>query len=1024
MLIILTSALIAQNNKNKGAKQLFKITVTDENDKVLPNTQVVIGEGEKYLLTDSQGNVTFEAGVNDYLKFTVPGHEEVVVIAQKMLGKASLKLQTLKLFTSDKDQVPLPFVDLKKRNITGSTIVINGADLEKYTGADIRNAFTGLAAGLEVRELNGSPGVNVIEKYNGNSEKISLQIRGRSPMFIVDGVPTAMTEMPLDPSEIESATIIKDVVAKAMYGPVGADGIILIKTYRGKLNERTIKVNVEKGTSIVDRMPGWVNGADYAQLNNLARANTNLRDNKTLPFLYTQAAIDKYQTNSGYDMYYPSNDFRSMMFKNTMDYNRVNISTTGGNEGVRYFSYLGLSNEGDMFKLGSKSDYNRIISRSNLDIKITEQLKVKLGVYGAMNLRRSPVYSTGDEYLAMNSALVDANTTPPIAFPIYANNSPELDKPWYAVTSTWGNNPIGELSGKGFYTESSRIGSTNLTFDFDMSHMVKGLSSQTYMGFNILNQVRKGKAQNYTAYTVTPSLTTAGIDTVLLTKVHDGVDQADMSKLSDYYFQTFVLTQTFKHNATIGKANFLNTLTYSLNRTTRDSYKDDQRQQNFIWSGILNYDNKYSLQGVVNYAGTYSFAPDKRYEFFPSVGASWVVSEEDFMRQLSFLNYFKFRAEVGILGYDNYQAPFYYRDNYTTATSGSFGPSTSGWLGSSTETNVPRTTAGRIGNPDLGWEKRKEFNAGFDATMLSNKLKVEFSYFNQLREGIISQVSNTIPAVAGLGSTTPKMNFEDVRYSGFEAAINYNNNIGDFSYSVGCNAITQKAIYEKVDEPGYRNSYQSLKSQSVNSYYGLTYIGRYQTDAEALQVPSLYDNALHAGDLKYKDMNNDGVIDDNDRSVIGNTAPLLSYSVNLELKYKGIELSVLGTGRAFYDLPLTNSYFWNGWGDGNYSNFVRNNLSTGVYPALTYNKVENNFRASNFWLVDGGYFKIQDIQLAYNLPSKLMAKIHTRGIRIFINGTNLYTVSKVKDVDPESINSGVTSYPLFMNLTGGIKLTF
>ncbi len=1020
MLVLFTTTIVAQQKKENVKKQLYKISVTDESGKPIPFAQVVVGEGENHLKTDNQGNVTIEAVKFDFLKFSVPGFEDKIVVADNIAGVSTISLKKMLLFASKQDVLPLPYLDLNKRGITGSTLIISGKELEKYTGSDLRNAFTGLAAGLEVREVNGSPGLNVLERYNGNPEKVDVQLRGRSPIYLVDGIPTDITEMPLDPSEIESATIIKDIVAKAMYGPVGADGIILIKTYRGKVNDRTIRVNVEKGISMVDRMPTWANGQEYATLNNLARINSGLAPNPR----YTEANIAKYAANDGYNMYFPNNDFRSMMFNDNMDYNRMNLSASGGNEGLRYYSYLGFTNEGDLFKIGSKSDYNRIVSRSNLDIKISDQLKVKFGIYGALGIRRSPVYVDGTEYLSFNSAIADANTIPPIAFPIYANNNPNLEKPWYAVTSTYDKNPIGELTGKGFSSEQARIGSTNIAFDFDMSNMVKGLSSETYFGFNILNQVRKGKAENYTAYTVTPTLTPGGLDSVILTKVHDGVDQANLSKLYDYYFQTFVFSQTFKHEAKFGKANLLNTLTYNMSRATRDGYTDDQRQQGLIWSGMLNYDNKYSLQAVVNYAGTYSFIKENRYAAFPTVGASWVVSEENFMKNIKFIDYLKLRAETGVLGYDNFQAPFYYRDNFSTSTTGGFGSSTSSWLGSATETNVPRTSSARVGNTNLNWEKRREFNAGLDALFLSKKLYIEMTYYNQLRDGVISQVSNTIPSVIGLGGTTPKQNFEQIRYSGLELALKYSDKVGEFNYTIGGNFSTSDAIYEKVDEPNYRNSYQSLKGQSIYSYTGLTYIGRYTTDAEALEVPSLYDAVLHAGDFKYKDMNNDKVIDDNDRSVIGHTAPRLVYSLNLNLRYKGIELSVIGTGRAFYDLPLTSSYFWNGWGDGNYSSFVSNNLTTGAYPKLRYYKVENNFRNSNFWLTDGGFFKVQDVQLAYNLPENWLKGLGVRNMMVFINGTNLYTVSKVKDVDPESINSGVTTYPLFMNVTGGLKLTF
>jgi hypothetical protein len=200
-------------------------------------------------------------------------------------------------------------------------------------------------------------------------------------------------------------------------------------------------------------------------------------------------------------------------------------------------------------------------------------------------------------------------------------------------------------------------------------------------------------------------------------------------------------------------------------------------------------------------------------------------------------------------------------------------------------------------------------------------------------------------------------------------------------------------------------------------------MGRFASDAETLVVPQLYDQALHAGDLKYKDMNGDGYIDDSDQSPIGHTTPRLFYSVNLKLNYKGFEIYALGTGRAFYDIGLTNQYFWNGWGDNNYSDFVRENIGGG-YPRLTYNKVNNNFVGSTFWLVKGDFFKVQNVELSYTFPANALKVIGARGTRLFIRGANLLTISKIKDVDPESISSGVDYYPLFRTFTAGFKLTF
>jgi hypothetical protein len=242
-------------------------------------------------------------------------------------------------------------------------------------------------------------------------------------------------------------------------------------------------------------------------------------------------------------------------------------------------------------------------------------------------------------------------------------------------------------------------------------------------------------------------------------------------------------------------------------------------------------------------------------------------------------------------------------------------------------------------------------------------------------------------------------------------------------YSLGANATIQNSKVEKYAEPAYRFDYQFITGKSDDTYWGQTYLGKFASDAEAIAVPQLYDAVLKKGDLKYKDMNLDGVVDDNDMVALGHTTPRLFYALNANLKYKNFELTLIGAGAALYDIPLTNNYYQNGWGDNNYSSFVRDNIG-GAYPRLTYNKVNNNFVASDFWLTKGGYFKIQNVELAYTIPAIKLLIIRSQGVRLFVRGSNLLTMSKVKVVDPESIDSGVTTYPLYKTFTGGIKLTF
>lgn len=1010
------------------------VKVTDEEGKPIPNASIVVGEGQIHAETNESGDFEFKALPEDFVTVSSYGYSKSVSLVGDIAKNSVVELKKAKLFSTPDDAVPMPFMSIPKRLATGSYVTLKTADLEKYPTNDLRNAFAGIVNGLEVVERDGSPGLTAEEEL-GNfriTEKIGIAMRGRSPIFIIDDIPTDITEMPIDPQEIETVTIIKDIVGKAMLGPRGADGIIYIKTKRGKVHERVMNVNAEQGVSVVDRFPGWASGAGYAQLNNTARANSGLSP------LYNENDIAEYAKNDPYNLYRPSVDFRQLMLKNSKPFTRVNLSSTGGNETVQYNAYLGYNGEGDIYKIGAKSDYNRINVRSNVDIKINPLIKVKFDFFGGLTLRRSPNYgynanftnedgntNTALDLVEFNTAIADITNTPPIAFPVYAAFGDNPVAPWYGVSSNYKSNPIGNLMHNGYYTETGRTGASNITFEYDMKELVPGLKSRTYAGFNLFNSLRIGKAEDYIAYIVNPAKTQSGQDTVTLSKVHDGVDMAGQAKLHDYYSQRFVVYENLSYERNWDAHSVQAGLTYYIAKSSRNGVEEPQRQQNAVFTGVYSFKEKYVFQGVLNYAGTYSFDKGKRYAMFPSAGLGWVISEEGFFSGLKGIDYLKIRAEAGVLGYESFLPPFYYLDRWGVNSTGSaFGPySTGQWFGSNTDNSVYRTSPGRVGNPNLTWEKRKEFNIGIDGLFLKRKLSVEINYFNQLRDGIVSQLVNTLPMVAGVSTARPWYNYNRLRNIGLETALQYADRVGELRFSVGGNATIQNSEVLKWDEPNYRYDYQSPVGKPTDAYWGLTYMGKFASDAETRTVPQIYDAVLQAGDLKYQDTNSNGVVDDNDQSQIGHTSPRLIYALNLRLAFRNLELTAIGNGRAFYDIPLTNKYFWNGWGDNNYSNFVKENVD-GQYPRLTYYKVNNNFVNSDFWLRDGGFFKIQNVELAYNVPVRLGNIINARGIRIYVRGANVFTFSKIKDVDPESINSGITTYPLFKTFSGGVKLTF
>ncbi|MCE6992800.1 SusC/RagA family TonB-linked outer membrane protein [Dyadobacter sp. CY323] len=1034
LILFLAGNATAQVKSSKKAMPVnVNLRVTDEQGNPVPKATVVVGEGLIHAETNETGAFDFKALPEDFITVSSYGYSKSVSLVGELVDN-NIVLKKAKLYMTPDDDIPMPFLNMPKRRATGNYNVFRTSDLEKYPTNDLRNAFAGIATGLEVVEGDGSTGLNAEEELGlfRVTEKVGITTRGFSPIFIIDDIPTDITEMPLDPQEIESVTVIKDIVGKAMLGPKGANGIIYIKTKRGKVNERVMNVNAEQGVSMVDRFPGWATGAEYATLNNKARLNSGLAA------LYNENDINEYAKSDPYNLYRPSVDFRKMMLKDTKTFRRANLSSGGGNETIQYNAFLGYNGEGDIYKIGEKSDYHRVNVRSNIDVKINELIKVKVDFFGGLSIRRSPNYgydvditnedgntNTALDLVEFNSAINDITNTPPIAFPVYAAFGDSPVAPWYGVSSNYKTNPIGNLMHNGYYTETGRIGASNLTFEYDMKEILQGLKSKTYAGFNVFNSLRIGKAEDYIAYIATPGKNAAGQDTIRLSKVHDGTDMSGQEKLHDYYSQRFVVYENLSYTKSWGAHDIQAGFTYFLSRIAKNGIEEPQRQQNAILTGMYSLSDKYIFQGVLNYAGTYSFAKDNRYGMFPSAGLGWVISEEGFLSQIKGINYLKLRAEAGILGYESFLPPFYDLDRWGVNSTGSpFGPySTNQWFGSNTDNSVYRTTPARIGNPDLTWEKRKELSFGVDALLFNKKLSLEFNYFNNLRDGIVSQLANTVPYVVGISTSRPWFNYNRTRNYGVELGLQYSDRIGGLRFAVGGNATIQNSKILKWDEPRYRSAYQSRIGRPTDAIYGQTYIGKFATDTEYRAVPQIYDEVLKTGDLKYGDMNGDGIIDDNDQSQIGHSAPRLVYALNLRLTYNNFELTAIGTGRAFYDLALTNKYFWNGWGDNNYSNFVKENQD-GDYPRLTYQKVNNNFITSNYWLRDGGFFKVQNAELAYNVPLAAGNAIGARGVRLYVRGANLLTFSKIKDVDPESINSGISVYPLFRTITGGVKLTF
>ena len=1036
MLLFACAAISVHAQKNASGQLGIKFTVVDAAGEVLPQAIVTVGEGQARYTTDADGRVSVNCQVYDVITVSREGYAPVAIRASVLVDSDSVVLIPDVLFAGDKDDVVLPYSTLKKRFSVGSTVTISGDDLARYSSADIRNAFTGVLPGVEVRENYGQIGVSPLEHIGqyGASTAIGVTARGRQVMYIVDDVPVQINEVPLDPEQIESVTIIRDGLEKTMYGPVAADGIIFIKTRSGAYNDRYLNVNVESGVNVTDRMPGFVNASNYAQLNNLARSNSGLSP------LYYPADIMAYQLNDPYDRLHPAVDFKSMMLKNTMAYTRAGISSGGGNDIVKYYAYLGYTGQDDIYKIGPESGYNNVNLHGNLDVRFNRYMKAAFGIVSSIGVRKSnnygysPNYSSTDESsnttlsaFELPSILNHINTIPQLAFPVYADNSDELEFPWYAVSTQYTQNPIANILENGSYTETVRGALFNFRLDTDLDFIAKGLKSQTYASYGATNLVRIGQAEDYAAYLITEGLDADGNPTIVpvQSSSHSVKEMSSNTKLLDYYSNRLYFVEKLGWSHHVGDHAFDLSGNYMITKRSQKFITEHRREMNFGFNANYSYKGKYIFQAALNEHGTYSLLD--AWSFSPSLGFGWILSEEGFLRGNSTVDFLKLRVQLSSLSYDSRTSANRDVDNYSYNNSGQkFGPyTTNQWFGSTTSANVNRTYVSMLGNPLLRLEKRKELSGGADLTAFGRRLDVALTAYAFVQDGVLTQMSNAVPLTAGISTGSYYENYDTNLRTGLELSASWKDRSGDFSYGVSGWFAVQGSKILKIDELDYAEPYRTRVGKSATAIWGLKYLGQFASAAETQAVPQLFDDELKAGDFKYMDMNGDGYVDSSDACVIGDTTPKLLGALNVNLGWKNFDFALTGTFRAFYDVQLTNSWFWNGWGDSNYSEYTMRHINDPAAPRLTYNKVNNNFQLSDRWLADGSFFKVQSVELGYNLPAAALKldKV-VRGVRVYVRANNLLTLSGIQDVDPEALSSGLTNYPLMKTFVGGLKMTF
>lgn len=1000
--------------------------VTDDTGEVLPGASVLLKGTDNGTITDIEGNYTI----------SIPNEEDATLVFS-FVGYLSQEVQVGNQTSIDvtlqpdvqslEEVVVVGYGTQKKTTLTGSVSEVEGEALVKSPQPNLSNSLAGRFSGVIANNRGGEPG------YDGSSYSIrGLATTGNNNVLVVvDGVPGQIGGLErLNPNDIESVTVLKDASA-AIYGSRAANGVILVTTKKGTVGKPTVSYSFNQGFSSPTRLPDLADAATYAQIRNEIAYYNN--PDGGLNQIYTDQEIQQFATGAD-PLLYPNTDWQAATLKKVALQNQHSLTINGGTENVRYFVSLGKIFQDGLYENGV-TKYNQLNFRSNIDANITEGLNIGLSLAGRREARQFPIASAGDIFRSIYRAY-------PTVADRYPNGLPS--------SGIENNNPIllaTDIGGTNINPTYVFNGILRASYDFPFAN---GLSLDGFLSADQSFTKSKAFSTPYIVYNYS-----ADTDTYNETVVGGGADQqaaltqseSDVSmtvaniklnyerQLGNHNINAFVgyeQSERRESNFEATRIHFPTTLTPELSQggSAATDYDNAGGSYNFTRRSYIgrvayNFSEKYLAEVQMRVDGSSIFPEGNQYGFFPSVSAGWRISEESwFQNSLPFFDDLKIRASYGQLGNDNV-GQFQFYDNY--AINNRY------VVGGDVHTGIDLI---KLGNPNITWEVAQKTDIGLNAVFLEN-FSLELIYFQQNRSNILANRNASVPGVTGIvnpyddGSDTyvplvPSENIGKVNSSGFEAVAGYEYT-GNVSFGVSANVTYAKSDIVFIDEaPGTLN-YQRQTGRPLNTYLLYNAIGIFRMQEDLDNYPHVAGAKI--GDLIYEDYNNDGEIDADDqtRTTYGNI-PQLTFGLNLNAGWRNFDMSVLFAGQGMarqYVLSESGTIgnFYSSWADNRWSP----NNTAGTYPRVderASSAVSGGLYRNNFWLHDVSFLRLKNMQIGYTLPSSILSEIKISSIRVYASAFNLFTITKVKDFDPEGSSESGQFYPQQRILNVGINVRF
>lgn len=1034
-------------------------TVLDKttNDPLIGVSVVVKGVANAGTITDMDGKFTLKLPYAEApLVFSYLGYQpqEIVPGAKKELT-VLLQEDTKAL----QEVVVVGYTKQRKETMIGSVATITTKDLTQSPTANINNALAGRLPGLIVNQYaGGEPGVDQSELFIRGKATYGNQ----SAIVIVDGIERDMSY--LAPDEIETFTILKDASATAAYGIRGANGVIVITTKRGKAAEKaTVNLKASIGINQPIGFPEYLGSADYATLYNEARLNDAKMTGADISSLnlFSQQAIDNFRRakgdNSdglGYDW-----DYYDFAFKPGLQED-VSLSIRGGTDKVRYYVLANYFSQGGNYKYSNAGEYDsqtkftRYNFRSNIDININRYLSTRLDLGARITDRNAPGTTAG--------RLMTICATQPPYLPILVEENAHPQNEEYIQQNPRGMlygdniyryNLLGELSRTGYLNEKNTYLNGSFAMNLDMEFLTKGLKAEVMFSYDAsegrwINRKLDTYKDGYREY---PKYATfmpiEGSDAYMAGGHYTGA-----YKTGNKYDIDQTIGNGFSHNASDGRTYIQARLDYNRlfsnrhevtamllanrgNRTVNNALA--YHSQGITGRFAYYYNQKYLMEFNFGYNGSENFAPGKRYGFFPAGSIGWVVSEEEFMKKASWIDFLKVRASYGLVGSDNVSSRFPYLAFYGGGSGYDFG--------NNFGTNVGGTSEGNLANANLTWEKARKLNVGIDFTTLNQRLALTIDAFYEYRFDIITDMNSD--GIMGypdiVGKDAALQNLGEVSNRGVDIELSWNDKIGkDFRYYIRPNLTFSRNRLEYKAEVARKNSWRKETGKRLyeNFVYVFDHFVADQEEADRLNKIGYQPwGQLIPGDVVYKDLDRNGVIDDEDRTAMGNPrSPELMFGIPFGFQYKNFDFSVLLqgatkssillNGAAVFDFPQFEQDKIGRVKKMHLDRWTPETAATAKYPALHYGTHDNNKNGnSSLFLYDASYLRLKNVEIGYNVSPKLLRKFHVQQARIYVQGLNLLTFDKLGDVDidPETKSGdGASWYPIQKVFNFGIDITF